>query len=925
MKKKLLTILFLLSAIYVNADNGRLYSVRERLSSSTISCITQDHYGFIWVGTENGLNRFDGYRFTNYLSDAAAENTLNDNEVTCLFNDDDHRMWIGSNEGLSRYEYKNNSFVRYVFPDKVRPRVETMVQDEDGNIIIGTSGYGLYVISHGTDTLVRLSAFTKQRSDEFVNRCYLDANKRLWRFAFVPSVSRVTYTNKKNGRPSLTAVKNFALQYGPAVGMINEADGNFLLICTHGILKYNNVKSEFADAGYDLSALDRNVSIHRALRDSNGNLYIGTLGKGLWVIPKGQLAMRPYEAKRLPFDLNSANVNDIFEDKNHNLWVGCYKKGLLQLGRRPAVFHTWSLAEQGYKLGSGVSSLALGNDGDAWCIVQKAGVYHLDAEGKVISRQPAPDGSNVIYRDYHGSYWLGTETALYSYQPITGTATHILDMDGWGVNCIVEDNDGTLFVSNFGKGLTIYNQSTRETKIYNMYQRDARKGNLCNDWIKSLHVDSRGLLWIGTTDGVSCMNPNDGNFKVLGWNVQMKSIQCYTMCEQADGNMLFGTNMGLYIYYRKQNKIEIFPGAEKLRGKPIYNLLFDANGVLWLTMVDGIWYKDRKSNDFIGISSGNGLIRTEFTPNTAFRAANGQIVFGCTEGLVNFLPSGVLSSSVQPGQVFLTGMSVNGKAVDLMQGTYVLPWDENTLTMEFSLLDYSNPEAVTFQYCLIGDKEWISLPEGTNTLSLMRLKPGTYDIKVRAIVGGVCSDKLLTVKVRIKAPWYASSIAYAIYGLLAIGLVAMVFYLIDRRRQRQLEEEKMRFLLNLKKEVKSALKPVNVKGNNKALLDRIMKSVNENLSNPDFNVEQLAQDVGVSRAQLHRKMKEMTGVSTGDFIRNLRLDQAAALIVEGKVNVTQVAYSVGFNNQSHFSTIFRKHFGLTPSEYAVVHRKENEN
>lgn len=115
MKKKLLTFLFLLSAIYANADNGRLYSVQERLSSSTISCITQDYYGFIWVGTENGLNRFDGYRFTNYLSDAAAENTLNDNEVTCLFNDDDHRMWIGSNNGLSRYEYKNNSFVRYVF------------------------------------------------------------------------------------------------------------------------------------------------------------------------------------------------------------------------------------------------------------------------------------------------------------------------------------------------------------------------------------------------------------------------------------------------------------------------------------------------------------------------------------------------------------------------------------------------------------------------------------------------------------------------------------------------------------------------------------------------------------------------------------------------------------------------------------------
>jgi AraC-like DNA-binding protein len=112
------------------------------------------------------------------------------------------------------------------------------------------------------------------------------------------------------------------------------------------------------------------------------------------------------------------------------------------------------------------------------------------------------------------------------------------------------------------------------------------------------------------------------------------------------------------------------------------------------------------------------------------------------------------------------------------------------------------------------------------------------------------------------------------------------------------------------------LEQVKVKGNNDVLMDRIMKSVNANLNNPDYDVEMLTKDVGISRAQLHRKMKEITGISTSEFIRNLRLEQAARLIKERKINVTQVAYAVGFNNQTHFSTVFKKHYGMTPTEYA---------
>ena len=124
-------------------------------------------------------------------------------------------------------------------------------------------------------------------------------------------------------------------------------------------------------------------------------------------------------------------------------------------------------------------------------------------------------------------------------------------------------------------------------------------------------------------------------------------------------------------------------------------------------------------------------------------------------------------------------------------------------------------------------------------------------------------------------------------------------------------------------EQKDKIEQIEVKGNNDQLMNRIMKSINEHISDPDFNVESLAEDVGISRAQLHRKMKEITGISTGEFIRNLRLEQAARLIREQKINVTQVAYAVGFNNQTHFSTVFRKRYGMSPTEYAKKEHNEN--
>ena len=176
-------------------------------------------------------------------------------------------------------------------------------------------------------------------------------------------------------------------------------------------------------------------------------------------------------------------------------------------------------------------------------------------------------------------------------------------------------------------------------------------------------------------------------------------------------------------------------------------------------------------------------------------------------------------------------------------------------------------------------------------------------------------------------PWYQSLwfVLLLLLAAIAMGGLAVYYrerYRVVKRQYAALTAEAPQAPMPPPESVVAVKEPADrklpdvVKSNNDALMERVLKCVNNNISNPDFNVDMLTSEVGISRSQLHRKMKELTGGSTSEYIRNLRLEYAARLIQERKFNVTQVAYSVGFNNQAHFSTVFKKHYGMTPTEYS---------
>lgn len=1297
-----LTALFAIAlSLMVWADSGELFT-SGKLSSSLINCIVQDKYGYIWVGTEYGLSKFDGYRFTNYLHNEEDTTSITDNIISDLLVDKKGNLWIGCAKGLMRYNYEKNNFSRLQFPDGRKPRIYSMVESHRGDILLGTAGYGLYSVkNNGIEktannrfTIKWERAYAKRDSDVFFTHIYEDKHHYLWQSSHLSTFTRFIEKQGKVQR------KDFKSPYGAPVAFIQHRPQAMLIVCMYGIIYYDYRTGRIADAGYDLGTFKNHVTINNATFDHDGNLYISTSEHGALIIKKGSNKVEQLENSNSNFNLSTAFVNDIIEDKDNNLWIGCYKKGLYLLNQRQQAFSSWSFSAQNYIIGSSVSSIAPGENGETWCTVQNSGVFCFDASGKIIAHPTSPAGTCIIYKDRRGAYWISNGSALYSYNPHTGAYQEKLTFTSAGIYCMTDDNQGNLYISVYSKGLYIYNVESGKVTVLNMRQR-GNKGFLCNDWVRSMAFDHTGHLWIGTSNGVSCLNTKTLSFKDFGWNIILKDRQANGICEGKNGNMIIGTEEGLYLFDRKNNKTLALPHAEVLKGKQVCSIIKDHQGDLWISTTMGIWQYDQKNRQFIGHINGNGLTTREYVLGSSMHTASDLIAFGTSDGITTFSPERVRAKKMELGDVHLTNFIIDGKPINCLTDEFTIPYEENSFTLEFSLLNYRNTDNISFQY-RINEGKWNSTNEGSNAVSFNKLKPGSYTLEVRAMSNGNFSKKSTIIHIKVCDPWYASTWAFLLYFLTAAGIILYIIYRYERHRKEDLEETKMQFLINATHDIRSPLtlimgplnklktritdaeskqdidtidrnaqrllllvnqilderkidkdqmhlhcqktelkeflrgimslynfnaqersitlslkedeslkeegnlqvwidrinfdkvisnllsnamkytsdggeitliigknkesaiikvedtgiglkeektdrlferfyqgnnnsdihiegtgiglnlcralvkmhggsiraynrtdgikgscfevniplgkehlrpeeilqedstktaestgkrtqanrnfnilivdddaeiahyiktelsdwyrfdharngkeglkmlltgkydlvisdvmmpemdgvtmlkkikgnsnvsdipvilltsksevenrleglrkgadaflaKPFNmeelhilidnlvdnvrrirgkysgaqgqkakieqiqVKGNNDVLMERVMKYMNEHLADPDLNVEKLTEDVGISRAQLHRKLKEIAGVSAGEFIRNLRLEQAARLIEEGQINITQVAYSVGFSNQTHFSTVFKKHYGMSPSEYAETKRNE---
>ena len=1266
----------------------------ERFSSGLIADFCQDKYGSLWIATDYGLNRYDGYRFEMFLHSDDNPASICNNVAVSLLCDRDGQIWVGTNRGLDRFDEAIQGFVHYPFPENVRPRISDLLQLSDGSILVATAGYGAFIVDK-EGKVIPTDDYADRNNNQYFAYIFKDSQGRFWKTGYDNTV-----VMKSGGKVQLLQAK------GEPVGII-ERTGEVFVVGVRGIMSFR--EGQFSDAGIDMSALSgKDVLFSTVAKDAKDNIYIGTRGHGLFLLPAGSRRLERYEVSVFGTDLRTAKVWSILSDRHGNLWLGLQRKGLVVVPQRPQQFHNWSFEVQNISIGSSISSVCEGDGGITWCTVQGVGVYGFDANGRVVAHPKAPDAVEFIFRDSQHRYWIGTDDGLHAYDPQSGASSQKVTFECDKFNDMTSDSDGNIYISTFSRGFCVYNTQTGELTNYRNVGKDTVKtGHLCNDWVLCMSPDRHGRIWMGTSSGVSCFDPKTRSFLSNGWNQLLDNIMCYSVCELHDGNVAIGTDQGLYLYDHEKRMAVPFPGAEQLANKTVNYIVQSNDGDIWCSTSMGIWQYDASDMRFIGHVNGNGLDKKEYLYGVGMHSDNDMIYFGNNDGLTVFSPSNVKNGKSATDPVVLTafivgrtyanaqsefnGVHVTDRAV-VESDHFYLSYLDHTITMCFSQLNFDNPMNVSFEYSVNGG-EWIRKPEGVNEITLSHLQSGNYKIKVRALAGNIYSP-VKEITITVQTPWYRSTVAYVLYLMALVALLGLLALMWRRRADEQMNEEKMKFLINATHDIRSPLTlimaPLNnlrrrltadqtdaqrdvetiehnatrilnlvsqildvrkidkqqmqlhcqqtdlvnfiegvckmfeynaeergiqfnflhegfdsldvwidrgqfdkvitnllsnafkysfddgqidvrltrddtnvmlevidsgigldgdgqkhifdrfyqgnnsrrlhitgtgiglnlckmivdmhhgtieahnrtdargavfavtlplgnahlapeeidntsepvvvpdaapaetkkggkyrilivdddmeigryistelgryykftlcpngkeglrelltteydvvvsdvmmpemdgftmlrmiktninishipvimltskadvanrleglergadaflakpfdmeelrmnienlihnrqrlkgkysgaqqqterveqpeVKGNDELLMERIMKVVNKNLSNSDFNVDMLTQEVGISRAQLHRKMKEMTGISTSEFIRNIRLEQAARLLKEQKINITQVAYTVGFSNLAHFSTIFRKHFGVSPSEYA---------
>ena len=812
--KKLTTLLLLLTCLLPLRAQTSLFYASDKLSSTLISCICQDQAGYIWIGTDYGLNRFDGYRFTTYLNHPEDSTSLDYNVVVSVFCDRDGRLWVGTSRGLQRYDYATDRFEHLPFPNGVHPRVNDIVQRRDGVLLAGTAGYGLYQLkeSGGKPRLEAITDYQQTDRDQYFSHIFEDAQGHFWK----SGTDRFGFFDRKTGK-----AQTFTTAYGAPTDFF-DLNGQTVIVCRDRLLVYDG--KTMADDYFDLSATEGKAGFRTVLKDHQGNVYVGTRGNGIYWIPAGTRRLVRHPATVQGFDLNAAKIWALAEDSKGNIWVGCQQKGLLMIPNRKAQFSSWSFAAQKVDIGTCVSSVTEGDlngpNPYIWTTVENKGVYGFDRQGHIVAHPQAPADVEFIYRDKQKAYWVGTAHGIFAYNPLTGSAQLLCDYKCDSYNDMTDDGHGHLVFSAFSNGIVVYDRKAKALTSYSMMQpTDPKRGRLCNDWVMTLMPDHNGIVWIGTSSGVCCLDATTGSFRPYGWDLVIDAKMCYSLCETREGDVLIGTEQGLYVWRRAENKAVPFPGAEALQNLVISYIVQDNQGDIWCSTSVGIWHYQQSQQRWLSYVNGSGLTAREYVCSAGLHHDDDRIFFATSDGLTTFTPEQVHEVQVPESEIHLTGFYLDGHAVNTLtrsNGTrvtvkpvtesehFAVSYMDNTIDLEFSLLNYSNAANTVFEYRLDGARDWTVGREGQNVVTLSHLASGTYQLEVRAIDNGVVSPSR-TFTIVVGAPWYRTTLAYIVYLLLLLGAVGLAGYLWRRQERQKLDEDKMKFLINATHDIRSPL------------------------------------------------------------------------------------------------------------------------
>jgi len=843
------------------------YQVENGLSNNSVECSIQDDDGFLWFGTINGLNRFDGYAFKTFYNNPADSTSIASNFVRCLYNDGQGIIWVGTNKGVCTFNKISEKFNHVPFLPK--GNCTQIIRDSRGCFwfVVNLS---VYSYNPGTG---KVKQYPLNGPVPVATSIAITPDRSLW-------VSTSSGCLKKF-MPATDSFYTYSRYYGildPLSTSIEKIypinDSCFLIGTKSEGLKLFDTKSNKYREIITFNEEGTGIYVRTFIKRNEDEYWIGTeTGIYIYNNRNGSVAhlQREYDN---PYSVSDNVIHAFCQDREGGLWVGTYLGGLNYLPEKYVFFEKFFPRLKSPSLsGNAVHEICKDRFGNFWIGTEDGGVDKVNIQKKTFTCfTPAPSKGSIAYHNIHGLLATGNELWI-------GTFEHGLDvmdiLTGKVVRHYNAGPDEHSLKSNFI--VTIFQTRARDILVGTTgglfkYNRD--KDNFSPApgfglFVQALLEDDQGILWCctqregvyyydGTRYGNFRYDPNDDNSLI--------DNHVNGIFQDSRNNLWFATEGGLCRYEKQSRKFTRYTTKNGLPDNLIFRILEDGKKNLWISTSKGLVCFNPDAGTIKTYKQSNGLLSDQFNYNSSFKDTDGTLYFGSVKGLIGFNPAEFLqNNSIAP--VYITGIQINNEESTVADShsplkesitftrTIELPFDQSTISIDFAALSYTVPAMNEYAYKLEGfDKDWTYLKTNRKAY-FTKLPPGQYTFKVRGSnSSGIWNEKEASLEINILPPYWTSPGAYVLYAIIIIGLAYFIirYYvvraseknmrkieLLEMEKEREIYHSKIEFFTNVAHEIRTPLTLI------KMPLDKLMQRPNqhpeiiENLCTMDRNTNRL--------------------------------------------------------------------------------------
>jgi diguanylate cyclase (GGDEF)-like protein/PAS domain S-box-containing protein len=844
MTNKITIVIFcLLFMVSVKAQERLWFdeiTIEDGLSHSTILCMIQDKQGFIWIGTQFGLNRFDGYEFVIYKNEIADEKSISDNFIISIFEDSKGILWIGTNNGLNSFNKDTNQFTRYLHnpQDKTslsNNHISSITEDYLGNIWVGTVGGGLNKYNRLTGRFDQPDFMTStgdRINPLYVTDLMIDHQDKLW---MTSGNARLRPSSEKGGIYVINVDSLELSKINPSIDQILINADNMTTVYQddtkdiwfgtvgQGLLKRNTETEQFSQFMAD--EINDDNSITAITQDRTGRLWLATHNTGLYSLLNNGEDVHNYNSQTPEkSNLRDDDISDLLIDHTGIFWLGTWANAVKRVDFNSFQFQNYlQVATDYYPDEQDVFDINQDSKGNIWLATWESGLLKFNRETSKITRPKALDQATVgnvrhVFVDKHDKLWIGSNDkgVIYFDPDSNEVKTYQHDaLDKYSLSNnkviqIIDDPSGNLWIATRGGGVNYFNIAQQKFYAFRHDIHDIKTIN--DDKVSALMFDNQGYLWVGTFDALDIFDPITN--KVIAHykdgkkpqNLFGNSIQSLFL--DSKERVWIGTEKGIsQVVFPDSNQVTELTflrniGFKKSQLGSVGDFLEDNRGNIWISSIKFITRYNPETQAIKNFSAANGVLSGGYYIASSHKDETGKMYFGGLEGLTVFQadykqykstdPKIMLTQLLLFNEPVFTNSNENTILTKNIENTDELKFNykQNMFSLEFSAMHYSSPKHNQYAYKLEGfDDNWIYTDSKNRRATYTNLDAGEYNFVIKASNSqGEWSSPVHKLKIKVKAAPWKTTLAYFLYYLLAAILVGLFIWL----RYKQMQAIKLR-------------------------------------------------------------------------------------------------------------------------------------